>query len=52
MTRQEVANLAGTTREITTTVLRRLREAGVLEIENRQVTLLDVEALCQFAQQH
>jgi hypothetical protein len=24
----------------------------VLEIENRQVTLLDVEALCQFAQQH
>lgn len=51
VTHQEVANLAGTTRETTTSVLRSLREAGLVEIGNRQVTLLDLEALRQVAQQ-
>ena len=51
VTHQEVANLAGTTRETTTAVLRSLREAGLVEVGNRRVTLLDLEALRQFAQQ-
>ena len=51
ITHQEVANLAGSTRETTTSVLHGLREAGVVEIANRRVTVLDVEALRLLARQ-
>jgi len=52
VTHQEVANLAGSTRETTTSVLHSLREAGLVEIGNRRVTLLDLEALRRAAQQY
>ncbi|MBL7645098.1 MAG: Crp/Fnr family transcriptional regulator [Candidatus Hydrogenedentes bacterium] len=52
VTHQEVANLAGSTRETTTAVLHSLREAGVVETGNRRVTLLDLEALRKAAQQY
>lgn len=52
VTHQEVANLAGSTRETTTSVLHAFREAGLVEIGNRRVTLLDLEALRQTAQQY
>lgn len=52
VTHQEVANLAGSTRETTTAVLHSLREAGVVETGNRRVTLLDLEALREAAQQY
>jgi CRP-like cAMP-binding protein len=45
ITHQEVANLAGSTRETTTAVLHSLRNAGVVEIANRRVTVLDIDAL-------
>lgn len=51
ITHQEVANLVGSTRETTTSVLHTFREAGVLEIANRRVTVLDPDALRDFAQQ-
>ncbi len=52
VTHQEVANLAGSTRETTTSVLHDLREAGLVEIGNRRVTLLDLEALRRVARQY
>jgi len=51
ITHQEVANLVGSTRETTTSVLHTFRNAGVLEIANRRVTVLDPEALRDFAHQ-
>lgn len=51
ITHQEVANLAGSTRETTTAVLHSLRKAGVVEIANRRVTVLDLDALRSVARQ-
>jgi len=51
VTHQEMANLVGSTRETTTSVLHGLREAGLLEMANRRVTVLDPEALARLAQQ-
>jgi CRP-like cAMP-binding protein len=45
VTHQEIANLAGSTRETTTVVLHSFREEGILDIANRRVTVLDPLAL-------
>ena len=51
VTHQEMANLVGSTRETTTSVLHGLRKDGLLEIANRRVTVLDPDALAALAQQ-
>lgn len=51
VTHEEVANYVGSTRETTTSVLRGLRESGVVEIGNRRVTVLDFDALRTLARQ-
>jgi len=45
ITHQELAEMVGTSRETVTRTLARLREQGVLEIEQRRITLLDADAL-------
>lgn len=45
LTHQEIANLVGSTRETTTNVLHALRKEGMLDISNRQLTVLDPVAL-------
>ncbi len=45
VTHQEVANLVGSTRETTTSVLHQLRAEGIVELGNRRVTVLDLAAL-------
>mgnify|MGYP003640283504 CR=1 FL=1 len=50
VTHQEMANLVGSTRETTTSVLHGLKNAGLLEMANRKVTVLDPEALSNLAQ--
>jgi len=45
ITHQEIANLVGTTRETTTTVLHGFRQEGILELGNRRVRVLDTAAL-------
>ncbi len=45
ITHQELAEMVGTSRETVTRVLARLREQGILEIDQRRMTLLDSEAL-------
>jgi CRP-like cAMP-binding protein len=49
VTHQEVANLIGSTRETTTSVLHALREAGILQMANRRLTVLDSAALAHLA---
>ncbi len=49
VTHQEVASLAGSTRETTTSVLHGLRADGILRLANRRLTVLDPEALEQLA---
>ena len=51
VTHQEMANLVGSTRETTTSVLHGFREAGLLEMANRRVRVLDPDALARLAQQ-
>jgi len=45
VTHQEVANIAGTTRETATSVLHALREEGLLKLANRRVMVLDAVGL-------
>jgi len=45
ITHQELADMVGTSRETVTRVLARLREQGIIEIEQRRMTLLDPQAL-------
>ncbi len=45
ITHQELAEMVGTSRETVTRVLTRLREQGVIEIDQRRITLLDAKAL-------
>jgi CRP/FNR family cyclic AMP-dependent transcriptional regulator len=45
ITHQELAEMVGTSRETVTRTLARLREEGIIEIEQRRMTLLDAEAL-------
>jgi len=49
VTHQELANLVGSTRETTTAVLHGLREEDIVSLANRQVTVLDLDALAQAA---
>ncbi len=45
ITHQELAEMVGTSRETVTRVLARLREEGIIEIEQRRITLLNAQAL-------
>jgi CRP/FNR family transcriptional regulator len=45
ITHQELAEMVGTSRETVTRVLAQLREKGIIEIDQRRMTLLDSEAL-------
>jgi CRP/FNR family cyclic AMP-dependent transcriptional regulator len=45
ITHQELAEMVGTSRETVTRVLARLREQGIIEIDQRRMTLMDDEAL-------
>ncbi len=45
ITHQELAEMVGTSRETVTRTLARLKEQGIIEIEQRRMTLLDAEAL-------
>ncbi len=45
VTHQEVANIAGTTRETATGVLHGLREEGLLELSNRRIIVVDPAGL-------
>jgi CRP/FNR family cyclic AMP-dependent transcriptional regulator len=45
ITHQELAEMVGTSRETVTRVLARLREQGIIEIDQRRMTLLDSEGL-------
>ena len=45
VTHQEVANLIGSTRETTTATLHALRRAGIVQLANRRLTILDPVAL-------
>jgi CRP/FNR family transcriptional regulator len=45
ITHQELAEMVGTSRETVTRVLTRLREQGIIEIDQRRITLVDAKAL-------
>jgi CRP/FNR family cyclic AMP-dependent transcriptional regulator len=45
ITHQELAEMVGTSRETVTRVLAHLREQGIIEINQRRMTLIDPEAL-------
>ncbi len=45
ITHQELAEMVGTSRETVTRTLARLKEQGIIEIEQRRMTLLDPQAL-------
>jgi CRP/FNR family cyclic AMP-dependent transcriptional regulator len=45
ITHQELAEMVGTSRETVTRVLARLRKQGIIEIDQRRMTLLDSQAL-------
>ena len=47
ITHQELAEMVGTSRETVTRVLTRLREHGIIEIDQRRITLLDPKALLE-----
>ncbi|HKJ09027.1 MAG TPA: fumarate/nitrate reduction transcriptional regulator Fnr [Gammaproteobacteria bacterium] len=49
MTREDIANYVGLTTETVSRVLAHLREQGILEINNRQVRFLDMQAVCKLA---
>jgi CRP/FNR family cyclic AMP-dependent transcriptional regulator len=45
ITHQELAEMVGTSRETVTRVLTKLRERGIIEIDQRRITLIDSKAL-------
>jgi CRP/FNR family cyclic AMP-dependent transcriptional regulator len=45
ITHQELAEMVGTSRETVTRVLSRLREQGIIEIDQRRITLINLRAL-------
>ncbi len=47
ITHQELAEMVGTSRETVTRVLSRLRDEGIIEIEQRRITLLNAKALLE-----
>ena len=47
ITHQELAEMVGTSRETVTRVLTRLREQGIIEVDQRRITLLDPKALLE-----
>ena len=50
ITHQELAEMVGTSRETVTRVLTKLREQGIIEIDQRRITLLDAKALLETAE--
>ncbi len=47
ITHQELAEMVGTSRETVTRVIAQLREKGIIEVEQRRMTLLNPKALLQ-----
>jgi len=47
ITHQELAEMVGTSRETVTRVLTRLREQGIIEVDQRRITLLSPKALME-----
>jgi len=47
ITHQELAEMVGTSRETVTRVMTRLKEQGIIEIDQRRITLLDSKSLLQ-----
>jgi CRP/FNR family transcriptional regulator, cyclic AMP receptor protein len=47
ITHQELAEMVGTSRETVTRVLAHLREEGIIEVEQRRITLLNPKALLE-----
>jgi CRP/FNR family cyclic AMP-dependent transcriptional regulator len=45
ITHQELAEMVGTSRETVTRVLARLREEGIIQVDQRRITLIDSKAL-------
>ena len=45
ITHQELAEMVGTSRETVTRVLARLREDGIIQVDQRRITLIDSKAL-------
>jgi CRP/FNR family transcriptional regulator len=45
ITHQELAEMVGTSRETVTRVIAHLREEGIIEVDQRRMTLIDPEAL-------
>lgn len=50
ITHQELAEMVGTSRETVTRVMARLKEQGIIEIDQRRITLLDPKSLLQSAE--
>jgi len=50
ITHQELAEMVGTSRETVTRVMSRLREQGIIEIDQRRITLLNPKALMESAE--
>lgn len=49
VTHQDLANLTGITRETVTAILHRLRDAGIITLANRRITVVHVGKLRKFA---
>lgn len=47
ITHQELAEMVGTSRETVTRALSRLREQGIIEIDQRRISLIDTKALLE-----
>jgi CRP/FNR family transcriptional regulator, cyclic AMP receptor protein len=47
ITHQELAEMVGTSRETVTRVLTRLREQGIIEVDQRRISLIDPKALME-----
>lgn len=49
MSRQEISDVVGTSRETVTRELKKMERAGIIEIDRRQVTVTDLERLSAWA---
>ncbi|NLT67142.1 MAG: winged helix-turn-helix domain-containing protein, partial [Acidobacteria bacterium] len=45
ITHQELAEMVGTSRETVTRVLTRLKDQGIIEVDQRRITMIDAKAL-------
>jgi CRP-like cAMP-binding protein len=49
LTHQELADLAGLSRETTTRMLNSFQKAGVVKLQSRQVMLTDLKTLAKYS---